>query len=56
MTPAQWEAMKHDVTDRMKIFTRPFVTPLGTETQTTVTLVGTGSYVMSRDHQDSADL
>ncbi len=51
MTPVQWEAMKHDVTDRMKIFTRPFVTPLGTETQTTVILVGTGSYVISRDQR-----
>jgi hypothetical protein len=31
MTPVQWEVVKNGVTDAMKIFTRPFVTPLGTE-------------------------
>jgi hypothetical protein len=43
MTPAQWEVVKNGVADTMKVFTRPFVTPLGTETQTTVMLVGSGS-------------
>ncbi|MGX9393564.1 hypothetical protein ACWX0K_14765 [Nitrobacteraceae bacterium UC4446_H13] len=45
MTPAEWEIIKDRVTNEMLNFTRPFVTPLGTTTPTTVRLVGTGSYV-----------
>ena len=45
MTSEQWEQIKQNVTDAMLEHTRPFVTALGTETDTTVRLVGTGSYV-----------
>lgn len=44
MTPAQWEQIKQEVAEAMLAHTRPFVTPLGTETPATVRLVGTGSY------------
>lgn len=45
MTPQQWKATCDRVTDAMLAHTRPFVTPLGTETERDVRLVGTGSYV-----------
>lgn len=50
MTPAQWLQIQEDVTERMKAHTRPFITPLGTETPQTVRLVGTGNY-LERDGQ-----
>ena len=45
MTPIQWRGLCDQVTSSMLAHTRPFVTPLGTETDRTVRLVGTGSYV-----------
>ncbi len=45
MTPERWTAICKQVTDDMLAHTRPFVTPLTTETQRNVRLVGTGSYV-----------
>jgi hypothetical protein len=45
MTPLQWQQICERVTDEMLDFTRPFVTPLGTQSETNIWLVGTGSYV-----------
>lgn len=45
MTPARWLQIQDDVAERMRAHTRPFITPLGTETPQTVRLVGTGNYV-----------
>lgn len=45
MTSIQWREICDQVTNSMLVYTRPFVTPLGTETDRTVRLVGTGSYV-----------
>ena len=45
MTAEQWSAAKHRVTDEMRSFTRPFVSPLTVESPETVQLKGTGSYV-----------
>jgi hypothetical protein len=46
MTPEQWKQISDTVTTAMQAFTRPFVTPLGTETsQGKVRLVGTGNYI-----------
>jgi hypothetical protein len=46
MTDDQWNAAKHRVTDEMRSFTRPFVSPLTVETPETVRLKGSGSYVL----------
>ena len=51
MTPAQWDQIKQEVTDAMLAHTRPFVTPLSTETLATVRLVGTGSYADIEDQR-----
>lgn len=51
MTPAQWDEIKQKVTDAMLAHSRPFVTPLGTETPETVRLVGTGSYANIEDQR-----
>lgn len=51
MTQEQWKQICDRITDAMLAFTRPFVTPLGTETPTEVRLVGTGSYVMLGDRR-----
>jgi hypothetical protein len=45
MTPGEWKKINDQVTDAMLAHTRPYVTPLGTETDRLVRLVGTGSYV-----------
>lgn len=45
MTPEQWKLTCDEVADAMLAHTCPFVTPLGTETERDVRLVGTGSYV-----------
>lgn len=45
MTPAEWKKINDSVADAMLAHTRSFGTPLGTETDRTVRLVGTGSYV-----------
>lgn len=45
MTPQQWKVICDRVADAMLAHTRPFVTPLGTETERDVRLVGTGSYI-----------
>lgn len=45
MTPAKWQQIQDDVTEQMRVHTRPFITPLSTETPQTVRLVGTGNYV-----------
>jgi hypothetical protein len=50
MTPEQWKLTCDEVADAMLAHTRPFVTPLGTETERDVRLVGTGSYV-SRENR-----
>jgi hypothetical protein len=46
MTEDEWNKAKAVVCDQMREYTRPFVTPLTTETDTEVRLVGTGSYVL----------
>jgi hypothetical protein len=51
VTPTQWKQINDQVTDAMLTHTRPFVTPLGTETETTVRLVGTGSYIERNGHR-----
>ena len=45
MTPSEWQRTCDHITDEMKVHTRAFTTPLGTETSTTIRLTGTGSYV-----------
>ncbi|MBC9246039.1 hypothetical protein H4P12_04785 [Paracoccus sp. 11-3] len=45
MVPTEWRKICEEVTEAMLAHTRPFVTPLGTETDRAVRLVGTGSYV-----------
>lgn len=49
MTPAQWMAINNSVTDAMLAHTRPFGTPLGTATDTSVRLVGSGAYMTRED-------
>jgi hypothetical protein len=51
VTPAQWHQIKQEVAEAMLAHTRPFVTPLGTETPETVRLVGTGSYAGIEDQR-----
>jgi hypothetical protein len=51
MTPAQWKQICDRVTQELLEFTRPFVTPLGTQTKIEVRMVGTGSYVMLEDRR-----
>ena len=51
MNPPQWKQINDKVTDAMLAYTHPFVTPLGTETNTTVRLVGTGSYVQLKERR-----
>ncbi|CAA2161116.1 hypothetical protein MBRA_06276 [Methylobacterium brachiatum] len=51
MSPAQWDQIKQDVVERMKAHVRPFITPLGTETPSTVRLVGTGNYVRQEEQR-----
>lgn len=51
MTPAQWKQISDKVTADMLMHTRPFVTPLGTETESTVRLVGTGSYIQRNERR-----
>ena len=51
MTPEEWEAICSFVTDAMLDHTRPFVTPLRTETRSDVRLVGTGSYVQCQQRR-----
>jgi hypothetical protein len=48
MTPAEWKKICDDVTDAMRRYTRPFVTPLSTSDDASVRLVGSGSYVTVR--------
>lgn len=45
MTPARWLQIQDDVAAHMTVHTRPFTTPLTTETPQTVRLVGTGNYL-----------
>ncbi|WP_156668673.1 hypothetical protein [Rhizobium aegyptiacum] len=45
MNPQQWKTTCDQVADAMLVHTRPFVTPLGTEDDRNVRLVGTGTYV-----------
>lgn len=51
MTPQQWKTICDKVSDDMLVHTRPFVTPLGTESPLSVRLVGTGSYVVRKNHR-----
>jgi hypothetical protein len=45
VTSEEWNAAKHRVTDEMRSFSEPFVSPLTVETPETIRLEGTGSYV-----------
>lgn len=51
MTPREWKFICETVTDEMSNHTKPFVTPLGTETDRDVRLVGSGSYVLHENHR-----
>lgn len=51
MTPAQWKALAGTVAERMKTYTRPFVTPIRTSNDYTVWLLGTGSYVAAKERR-----
>jgi len=51
MTPVQWKKINDQVTDAMRAHTRPFGTPLGTESERHVRLVGTGSFVQRDDRR-----
>lgn len=51
MTKEEWEAICSSVTDAMLDHTRPFVTPLRSETETSVRLIGTGSYVQCQQRR-----
>jgi hypothetical protein len=45
MRSAEWKRLAASVTDAMKEYTRPFVTPMRTSSERYVWLLGTGSYV-----------
>ncbi|MFG1364056.1 hypothetical protein [Xanthobacter versatilis] len=45
MTLEHWKQINDQVADAMLVHTRPFCTPLGTETERLVRLVGTGYYI-----------
>jgi hypothetical protein len=49
MTPEEWKRHVGRVTDRMKEFTRPYVTPLRTSDNRRVRLLGTGSYLTVKE-------
>lgn len=52
MTPAEWKAISNDVTDQMKEYTRPYVTPLSSRTGAGFwKLEGSGSYVAYEDQR-----
>lgn len=46
-----WKEAQRAVTQQMLAHTRPFVTALGSPTQSTVRLVGTGSYIQVEEHR-----
>jgi hypothetical protein len=45
MTREEWDQVTETVADAMRLHTRPYVTPLSRETDTTVLLEGSGSYI-----------
>lgn len=45
MTKGQWDAYSKFITDAMKVFTRPFVTPLVSGDAGTPPRIGTGTYI-----------
>ena len=47
----QWDKSCSDVTDAMKVHTRPFIAPLSKETEDRVWLEGSGSYVCLDRHR-----
>jgi hypothetical protein len=49
MTREEWDRISDDVTQAMLEHTRPFTTPLTTETDSTVRLIGSGSYIQHMD-------
>ena len=51
MTQQEWIKICEKVTNEMLEYTKPFVTPLSTETDRDVRLVGTGSYVLLKPHR-----
>jgi hypothetical protein len=51
VTHKGWKDVCDRVTEDMRRYTRSFVTPLGTETETDVRLVGTGTYVRLAKHR-----
>ena len=51
MTPTQWMAINNSVSDAMLAHTKSFGTPLGTQTNTTVRLIGSGAYVAREDRR-----
>jgi hypothetical protein len=50
-TAAEWKAISDQVTDAMRAYTRPFVTPLSSRRGSHVSLEGSGSYVLRNDHR-----
>ena len=46
MTPDEWKRTCDFVTEKMLLYTRPFVTPISTSNDINIRLVGSGSYVM----------
>lgn len=49
MTPEEWKTLCDTVTDRMKVFTRPFVTPIVYEATDEKARIGSGTYVELAD-------
>jgi len=47
----QWDTTCSDVTDAMKVHTRPFIAPISKETEEKVWLEGSGSYVCLAGHR-----
>jgi len=51
MTPHEWKQLAGWVADRMKEYTRPYVTPMRTANDYGVRLLGTGSYVAASERR-----
>jgi hypothetical protein len=51
MTLEEWKKLVGIVTDEMKVYTRPYVTPLRTSDEEKVRLLGTGSYIAVKDRR-----
>ena len=51
MTLDEWKKLAAEVADRMKEYTRPYVTPMRTSNERYVKLLGTGSYVTTKNRR-----